>query len=111
VFCYANTQCIEYSPIKRYKACLPEKPHQEQQDINKFEWRFCVNYIPLNSVTRIIACPIPWCDLVINEEFGMGKFHWLFNASMGYHQLAVAFLTTTNNFTLTINSNYNSVVL
>jgi hypothetical protein len=28
--------------------------------------------------------------LAINEEFGMGKFHWLFDAPMGYHQLAVA---------------------
>jgi hypothetical protein len=27
--------------------------------------------------------------LGINEEFGMGKFHWLFNAPMGYHQLAI----------------------
>ncbi len=59
-----------------FKALLAVKLHQEHvQDINKFVWRFCVNYIPLNSVTRIIAYPISWCDLSINEEFGMGKFH------------------------------------
>jgi hypothetical protein len=37
----------------------------------------------------MIAYPIPRCDLAINEEFGMGKFHWLFDAPMGYHQLTV----------------------
>jgi hypothetical protein len=70
-----------------FKALLAAKPHQEHvRDIAKFVWRFCVNYIPLNS----IAYPIPWCDSAINEEFGMGQFYWLFDASMGYHQLAVA---------------------
>ena len=74
-----------------FKALLAAKPHQEHvRDIDKFVWRFCVNYIPLNSVTRIIAYPIPRCDLAINEEFGMGQFYWLFDAPMGYHQLAVA---------------------
>jgi hypothetical protein len=59
-------------------------------DINKFIWRFCVNYIPLNSVTRIIAYPIPCCDSAINEEFGLAIFFWLWDAPMGCHQLAVA---------------------
>jgi hypothetical protein len=52
-------------------------------------WRFYVNYIPLNSVTRIITYPIPQCDLAINEEFGLSVLYWLFDASMRYHQLAV----------------------
>ncbi len=61
------------------------------RDIDKFVWRFCVNYIPLNSVTRIIAYPIPRCDSAINEEFGSGiTFIWLWDAPMGYHQLAVS---------------------
>ncbi len=43
-----------------FKAVLAPKPHQEHVcHINKFVWRFCVNYVPLNSVTRIIAYPIP----------------------------------------------------
>ncbi len=43
-----------------FKALLAPKPHQEHvRDIDKLVWRFCVNYIPLNSVTRIIAYPIP----------------------------------------------------
>jgi hypothetical protein len=76
-----------------FKALLAPKPHQEHMcDIDKFIWRFCVNYILLNSVTRIIAYPIPHCDLAINEEFGLAIFFWLWDAPppMGYHQLAIA---------------------
>jgi hypothetical protein len=61
-----------------FKALLAPKPHQEHvQDIDKFLWRFCVNYIPLNSVIRIIAYPIPRCDSAINEAFGKGSIFWL----------------------------------
>jgi hypothetical protein len=74
-----------------FKALLAPKPHQEHVcDIDKFNWRFCINYILLNSVTKIIAYPIPCCDLAINEEFGLANFFWLWDAPMGYHQLAVA---------------------
>jgi hypothetical protein len=74
-----------------FKVLLTPKPHQEHiRHIDKFVWRFCINYIPLNSVTRIIAYPILHCDSAINKEFGMGILYWLFNAPMGYHQLAVA---------------------
>jgi hypothetical protein len=74
-----------------FKALLAPKPHQEHvRDIGKFVWPFCVNYIPLNSVTWIIAYPISRCNSAINEEFGQGAFFWLWDASMGYHQLDVA---------------------
>jgi hypothetical protein len=74
-----------------FKTLLALKPHQEHvRNIDDFVWRFCVNYIPLNSVTQIIAYPIPRCDSAINEEFGMGLLYWIFDALMGYHQLAVA---------------------
>jgi hypothetical protein len=74
-----------------FKALLAPKPHQEHVwNIDDFVWRVCVNYIPLNSVTRTIAYPIPRCDSAINEEFGMGVLYWLFKAPMGYHQLSVA---------------------
>jgi hypothetical protein len=43
-----------------FKALLAPKPHQEHvRNIDNFVWCFCVNYIPLNSVTRTIAYPIP----------------------------------------------------
>jgi hypothetical protein len=74
-----------------FKALLAPKPHQEHvQNINDFVWCFCINYIPLKSVTRIIAYPIPQCNSAINEELGLGVLYWLFDAPMGYHQLAVA---------------------
>ncbi len=74
-----------------FKALLAPKPHQEHvRNIDNFVCRFCINYIPLNSITQIIAYPIPWCDSAINKEFGLGVLCWLFDAPMGYHQLAVA---------------------
>ena len=73
-----------------FKCVLAAKPHQEHvRDINEFVWCFCVNYQPLNSVTRIIAYPIPRCDSAVFIEFGNGRFLWLFDAPAGYHQLAV----------------------
>jgi hypothetical protein len=69
-----------------FKALLAAKPHQEHvRCIDDFVWRFCVNYIPLNSVTCLIAYPIPRCDSAIHNKFGQGKWHWMFNAPMGYH--------------------------
>jgi hypothetical protein len=48
------------------------------------------NYVLLNSVTRVIAYPIPQCNAAVSEEFGTGQWMWLFDAPSGYHQLAVA---------------------
>jgi hypothetical protein len=74
-----------------FKAVLAPKPHQEHvHDISNFVWRFCVNYVPLNLVTRIIAYPIPRCDSAVFNKFGNGRWLWLFDAPSGYHQLAVA---------------------
>jgi hypothetical protein len=43
-----------------FKALLAPKPHQEHiKNNDDFIWRFCVNYIPLNNVTRVVAYPIP----------------------------------------------------
>ena len=52
------------------KPLLAPKPHQENiTNIDDFVWRFCVNYIALNSVTRIIAMPIPRCDSAVGHSF------------------------------------------
>jgi hypothetical protein len=73
-----------------FKALLAPKPHQEHlQNIDKFVWHFCGNYILLNSVSRIIAYPILSCNLATNEEFGLGVLYWLFDTPTGCHQLAV----------------------
>ena len=74
-----------------FKALLAAKPHQEHiHCIDEFVWRFCVNFIPLNSVTKLIAYPIPRCNSAVFNEFGQGRWRWMFDAPMGYHQLAVA---------------------
>ena len=42
------------------KALLEPKPHQESvHAIVNFKWRFCVNYVKLNHVTKVMLFPIP----------------------------------------------------
>ncbi len=73
------------------KALLAAKSHQETvHNIEDFVWSFCVNYILLNGVTLMIAYPIPRCDSTVFNEFGVRTWMWMFDAPMGYHQLAVA---------------------
>ncbi len=73
-----------------FKAVLTPKPYQEYvRHIKVFMWRFCVNYVLLNLVTRIIVYPIPWCNSAVFVEFGNGRWLWLFDTPSGYHQLAI----------------------
>ena len=73
-----------------FKALLAPKLHQEHVcNIDDFVWRFCVNYIPLNQVTHLIPYSIPRCDLAVEEAFG-GRWIWLYDAPMGYHQISVS---------------------
>ena len=45
------------------KPLLDAKPNQDNiTEIEDFVWRFCVNYIALNSINKIISMPIPHCD-------------------------------------------------
>ncbi len=60
------------------------------KNIDDFIWRFCVNYIPLNGVTRVVAYLILHCDTAVFAKFSMGRYVWMFDPPMGYHQLAVA---------------------
>jgi hypothetical protein len=73
-----------------FKALLAPKPHQEHiTNIDDFVWRFCVNFIPLNTVTKVIAYPIPRCDSAVMLAFGDGVWFWLMDAPQGYNQIAV----------------------
>jgi hypothetical protein len=57
-----------------FKAVLVPKPHQEHVcHIKDFVWRFCVNYLPLNLVTRIIPYLIPCCNSAVSDGFGVGQ--------------------------------------
>ncbi len=74
-----------------FKALLAPKPHQEHIcNIEDFIWRFCFSYILLNMVTCMIAYPIPCCESAVMHAFGRAILYWLFNAIMGYHQMAVS---------------------
>jgi hypothetical protein len=74
-----------------FKALLAPKPHQEHlKIIDDFVWQFCINYIPLNGVTCIVSYPIPRCDTAVFTKFCMGRYVWMFDVPMGYHQLTVA---------------------
>ena len=60
-------------------------------DIANFVWRFCVNYRPLNAVTKPYDYPIPRCDDAL-EEFGNSKGLLYFisvDSKSGYHKIYV----------------------
>ena len=44
-------------------------------------------YIPLNSVTRIIAYPVPRCDEAVGISFGGSQWKWPMDTPFGYHQI------------------------
>eukprot|EP00978_Attheya_sp_CCMP212_P028534 scaffold98746_cov61-Attheya_sp.AAC.5 len=70
---------------------LAPKPHQEDvTDIDKYVWRFCVNYIRLNMITRPAEYPIPRCDDAVMYGFGAAKFFILLDAYSGYHQVRLS---------------------
>ena len=43
----------------------------------------------MNQVTRQIAYPIPRCDSAVENSFG-GRWIWLYDAPMGYHQITAS---------------------
>ena len=58
--------------------------------IEDFVWKFCMNDIPLNSVTWVVAYTIPHCDNAVGTSFGGSKLWCLVDATSGYHQMRVA---------------------
>ena len=75
------------------KPVLAPKPHQEDitdRMIDEFLWRFCVSYIQLNSITKVIPYPIPRCDDAIQMRIGKAAFKILMDAFSGYHQIEMA---------------------
>jgi hypothetical protein len=54
---------------------LAPKPHQEAvMDINEYIWRFCINYIQVNIVTRPAEYPVPRCNDAVMYGFGEATF-------------------------------------
>jgi hypothetical protein len=70
---------------------LAPKPHQEHvTDIDDYIWRFCVNYIRLNMITRPAEYPIPRCDDAVMYGFGAALYFILLDAFSGYHQVRLS---------------------
>ena len=70
---------------------LAPKPHQEHvTEIDDYIWRFCISYVALNLVTRVINYPIPRYDDAVMNEFGKARFFILSDAYSGYHQSRMA---------------------
>lgn len=57
--------------------------------VDQFEWRFCVSYIQLNSITKVIPYHIPRCNGAIQMCIGKAAFKILMDAFSGYHQIKV----------------------
>ncbi len=73
-----------------FKVLLAPKPHQEHvRNIEDSVWWFCVNYFPLNHVTRPVTYPIPHCDSAIHLTFSNGSWMWMWDTPQGYHQIGV----------------------
>jgi hypothetical protein len=74
-----------------FRITLAPKPHQEDiTNIDEFIWRFCINYIYLNRITRPASYPIPRCDDAVMYGFGTATFFILMDAHSGYHQVALS---------------------
>jgi hypothetical protein len=70
---------------------LAPKPHQENiTEMEDYIWRFCINYIRLNMVTRLAEYPIPRCNDAVMYGFGEATFFILLDASSGYHQVKLS---------------------
>ena len=73
---------------------LAAKPHQEHiTDWDEYIWRFCINYIRLNPITKPVEYPIPRYDEAINAGFGTAKYCVLLDAFSGYHQIKMEALS------------------
>lgn len=74
-----------------FRITLAPKPHQEDvSDIEEYIWRFCINYIQLNRITRPSEYPVPRCDDAVMYGFGTATFFILLDAFSGYHQIRLS---------------------
>jgi hypothetical protein len=63
------------SPAWGARITLAPKPHQDKlTEMEKYVWRFCINYIRLNMITRPAKYPIPRCDNAVMYGFGEATF-------------------------------------
>ncbi len=61
-----------------FRITLAPKPHQESvTNIDECIWRFCINYIRLNMMTKPAEYPIPRCDNAVMYGFESAVFFHL----------------------------------
>jgi hypothetical protein len=74
-----------------FRLTLAPKPHQESiTDIDEYSWRFCINYIRLNKMTKPAKYPIPCCDDAVVYGFESAVFFILLDAHSGYHRVPLS---------------------
>ena len=70
------------------RVVLAPKPHQEEiLEIYDFIWRFCISYIALNQVTKVISYYIPRSGDAVENGFGNARFFNMMDACSGFHQI------------------------
>ena len=84
----------DYSSPYNSNIVLAPKPHQEDiKNIDDYIWRFCISYIALNLITRVINYPIPRCNNTFMYDFGTACFFILLDTYSGYHQIPLKHIT------------------
>ena len=80
--------CLDTHSSWLSRIVLAPKPHQEHvQNIDDFIWRFCISYIALNQITKLVSYYIPRCDDAVEHGFGNATVFFLMDACSGYHQI------------------------
>ena len=70
---------------------LAPKPHQEDiTNIDEYIRRFCISYVALNLVTKVIHYTIRRCDNAAMYGFGRAQFFIMMDAFSGYHQIKMS---------------------
>jgi hypothetical protein len=90
-----NQITIDDDSSRLFRVILALKPHQEEiLKISDFIWQFCISYIALNQVTKVISYYIPRCDDAIKNGFGNAHFFNMMDPCSGFHQIKMEHLSS-----------------
>eukprot|EP00957_Ditylum_brightwellii_P092553 7047930-Ditylum_brightwellii.AAC.1 len=71
-----------------FRITLAPNPHQEDvEGIQDYVWRFCINYIMLNMMTRPVEYTIPQYNDAVMYGFGKALLFVLMDAFAGHQQI------------------------
>ena len=83
-----NNGCIvpdTESPFMSKIVLAPKRHQYGVTDVDDIIWRFCINYVGLKKITKVMAYPIPRCDCATMDGFGNAVCFVLLDAFSGYH--------------------------